>query len=207
MNPIYSVPPLPPSAHPSSKGSNTQSHSTHGVAASNGTRPSTPTGAARTNGAPSHVPPPLNMNSSGAVSVSGPSTGTGVDFVPGTPSMGSVAGAGPGANPGATYVQGPPSLPPPHHPHQSVAWRQYLTDLSTSLFSFVLPLLPTPEELATKEEVRVLIEKLIKTIEPSSRLLSFGSSCNSFGLRNSGEYYSFSFSANRGGGELSHSFS
>lgn len=76
-------------------------------------------------------------------------------------------------------------MPPPHHPHQSVAWRQYLTDLSTSLFSFVLPLLPTPEELATKEEVRVLIEKLVKTIEPSSRLLSFGSSCNSFGLRNS----------------------
>ena len=35
--------------------------------------------------------------------------------------------------------------------------------------------------------VRGLIEKLIKTIEPSARLLSFGSSCNSFGLRNSGE--------------------
>jgi hypothetical protein len=36
--------------------------------------------------------------------------------------------------------------------------------------------------------VRGLIEKLIKNIEPSARLLSFGSSCNSFGLRNSGEY-------------------
>ena len=34
--------------------------------------------------------------------------------------------------------------------------------------------------------MRGLIEKLIKTIEPSARLLSFGSSCNSFGLRNSG---------------------
>lgn len=34
--------------------------------------------------------------------------------------------------------------------------------------------------------VRGLVEKLIKTIEPSARLLSFGSSCNSFGLRNSG---------------------
>lgn len=33
--------------------------------------------------------------------------------------------------------------------------------------------------------MRTLIEKLIKTIEPSARLLSFGSSCNSFGLRNS----------------------
>lgn len=72
-------------------------------------------------------------------------------------------------------------------PH-ALSTRQYLTDLSTSLFSFVLPLLPTAEELATKEEVRVLIERLIKTIEPSSRLASFGSSCNSFGLRNSGEY-------------------
>jgi terminal uridylyltransferase len=35
--------------------------------------------------------------------------------------------------------------------------------------------------------VRGLIEKLIKNIEPSARLLSFGSSCNSFGLRNSGK--------------------
>ncbi|GHJ84656.1 hypothetical protein NliqN6_1058 [Naganishia liquefaciens] len=76
----------------------------------------------------------------------------------------------------------------PSHPQgaaQSLPYRQYLTDLSTSLFSFVLPLLPTAEELATKEEVRGLIERLIKTIEPSSRLASFGSSCNSFGLRNS----------------------
>lgn len=36
--------------------------------------------------------------------------------------------------------------------------------------------------------MRTLIEKLIKTIEPSARLLSFGSSCNSFGLRNSGAF-------------------
>lgn len=34
--------------------------------------------------------------------------------------------------------------------------------------------------------VRSLIEKLVKTIEPSTRLLAFGSSQNSFGLRNSG---------------------
>ncbi|KAL7424383.1 hypothetical protein Q5752_000065 [Cryptotrichosporon argae] len=69
--------------------------------------------------------------------------------------------------------------------HPSLLQRRFVTDLSTSLFSFVLPLLPTSEELTIKEEVRTLIEKLIKTIEPSSRLLSFGSSCNSFGLRNS----------------------
>ncbi|KAL1409910.1 hypothetical protein Q8F55_003909 [Vanrija albida] len=69
--------------------------------------------------------------------------------------------------------------------HPGVLHRRFLSDLSTSLFSFVLPLLPTSEELTIKEEVRTLIEKLIKTIEPSARLLSFGSSCNSFGLRNS----------------------
>lgn len=38
----------------------------------------------------------------------------------------------------------------------------------------------------TVVRVRGLIEQLIKNIEPSARLLSFGSSCNSFGLRNSG---------------------
>ncbi|RXK37596.1 hypothetical protein M231_05138 [Tremella mesenterica] len=69
--------------------------------------------------------------------------------------------------------------------HPGVLHRRFLNDLSSSLFSFVLPLLPTNEELHVKEEVRGLIEKLIKTIEPSARLLSFGSSCNSFGLRNS----------------------
>jgi len=93
--------------------------------------------------------------------------------------------------------------------HPAALHQRFLNDLSTSLFSFVLPLLPTNEELTVKEEsvfltyfltwslslaihvddflrVRGLIEKLIKTIEPSARLLSFGSSCNSFGLRNSG---------------------
>ncbi|ORX34392.1 hypothetical protein BD324DRAFT_146131 [Kockovaella imperatae] len=69
--------------------------------------------------------------------------------------------------------------------HPGTHHRRFLNDLSSSLFSFVLPLLPTNEELTVKEEVRGLIEKLIKTIEPSARLLSFGSSCNSFGLRNS----------------------
>ncbi|XAO24786.1 hypothetical protein I312_103592 [Cryptococcus bacillisporus CA1280] len=69
--------------------------------------------------------------------------------------------------------------------HPGVLHRRFLNDLSTSLFSFVLPLLPPSEELSVKEEVRCLIEKLIKGLEPSARLLSFGSSCNSFGLRNS----------------------
>lgn len=37
-----------------------------------------------------------------------------------------------------------------HHP--GVLHRRFLSDLSTSLFSFVLPLLPTSEELTIKEE-------------------------------------------------------
>ena len=42
------------------------------------------------------------------------------------------------------------------------------------------------EELAVKEDVRKLLERLIRTIEPESRLLSFGSTANGFSLRNSG---------------------
>src|ERR1700733_12879086 len=58
--------------------------------------------------------------------------------------------------------------------------------LSQCLFDFVIQLLPTAEEMAIKEDVRRLLEKLIKTIEPESRLLSFGSTANGFSLRNSG---------------------
>ena len=60
-------------------------------------------------------------------------------------------------------------------------------DLSQCLFDFVIQLLPTPEELAVKEDVRKLLERLIRSIEPESRLLSFGSTANGFSLRNSGE--------------------
>jgi hypothetical protein len=42
------------------------------------------------------------------------------------------------------------------------------------------------EMMLIRYRVRALIEKLVKTIEPSARLLAFGSSQNSFGLRNSG---------------------
>ncbi|KAG8908957.1 hypothetical protein FRB99_000060 [Tulasnella sp. 403] len=58
-------------------------------------------------------------------------------------------------------------------------------ELSGCLVDFVVQLLPTPEELAIKEDVRKLLERLIRTIEPQSRLLSFGSTANGFGLRNS----------------------
>jgi len=42
--------------------------------------------------------------------------------------------------------------------------------------------------MALKEDVRKLLERLIRTIEPESRLLSFGSTANGFSLRNSGEH-------------------
>lgn len=62
----------------------------------------------------------------------------------------------------------------------------FFHELSQCLFDFVIQLLPTNEEMAIKEDVRRLLEKLIKTIEPDSRLLSFGSTANGFSLRNSG---------------------
>ncbi|GJJ09342.1 hypothetical protein Clacol_003564 [Clathrus columnatus] len=64
--------------------------------------------------------------------------------------------------------------------------RQYwTTSLSRDLQNFVVQLLPSPDELAVKEDVRKLLERLIRTIEPESRLLSFGSTANGFSLRNS----------------------
>ena len=57
----------------------------------------------------------------------------------------------------------------------------------------MVQLLPTAEEMAVKEDVRKLLERLIRTMEPDSRLLSFGSTANGFSLRNSG-LFSFSFS-------------
>lgn len=64
-------------------------------------------------------------------------------------------------------------------------------ELSQALFDFVVQLLPTAEELAVKEDVRKLLERLIRTLEPESRLLSFGSTANGFSLRNSGKYLFF----------------
>lgn len=64
--------------------------------------------------------------------------------------------------------------------------RFFIVELSQALFDFVIQLLPTAEEMAVKEDVRKLLERLIRTIEPDSRLLSFGSTANGFSLRNSG---------------------
>ena len=65
--------------------------------------------------------------------------------------------------------------------------RLFVAELSQCLIDFVVQLLPTQEEMAVKEDVRKLLERLIHTIEPESRLLSFGSTANGFSLRNSGE--------------------
>ena len=64
--------------------------------------------------------------------------------------------------------------------------QKFLLEFSQCLVDFVVQLLPTVEELAVKEDVRKLLERLIRTIEPESRLLSFGSTANGFSLRNSG---------------------
>ncbi|CAG7851319.1 Terminal uridylyltransferase cid1 {ECO:0000305} Short=TUTase cid1 {ECO:0000305}; {ECO:0000269/PubMed:12218190, ECO:0000269/PubMed:22751018, ECO:0000269/PubMed:22885303, ECO:0000269/PubMed:24322298, ECO:0000269/PubMed:25712096}; {ECO:0000269/PubMed:17353264, ECO:0000269/PubMed:17449726, ECO:0000269/PubMed:19430462, ECO:0000269/PubMed:22751018, ECO:0000269/PubMed:22885303, ECO:0000269/PubMed:24322298}; AltName: Full=Caffeine-induced death protein 1 {ECO:0000303/PubMed:10757807}; AltName: Full=Poly(A) polymer len=61
----------------------------------------------------------------------------------------------------------------------------HLVELSQCLLDFVVQLLPTKEEVSVKEDVRKLLERLIRTIEPSSQLLSFGSTANGFELKNS----------------------
>ncbi|KAI0651271.1 hypothetical protein C8Q79DRAFT_22957 [Trametes meyenii] len=77
----------------------------------------------------------------------------------------------------------PNSLPQQHR--RLISRQRFLTDFSQCLFEFVIQLLPTTEEMAVKEDVRKLLERLIRTIEPDSRLLSFGSSANGFSLKNS----------------------
>ncbi|KZV72411.1 PAP/OAS1 substrate-binding domain-containing protein [Peniophora sp. CONT] len=87
-----------------------------------------------------------------------------------------------------------PSTPPLPHQSSSPSIKRrdsgssrirFNAELSQCLFDFVIQLLPTVDELAVKEDVRKLLERLIRTIEPDSRLLSFGSTANGFSLRNS----------------------
>ncbi|KAI0033512.1 hypothetical protein K488DRAFT_47592, partial [Vararia minispora EC-137] len=79
-----------------------------------------------------------------------------------------------------------PSAPSKHsRPASHLSRQRFNQEFSQCLFDFVIQLLPTPEELAVKEDVRKLLERLIRTIEPDSRLLSFGSTANGFSLRHS----------------------
>lgn len=77
-----------------------------------------------------------------------------------------------------------------HRTRHASKHRFFIVELSQALFDFVIQLLPTAEEMAVKEDVRKLLERLIRTIEPGSRLLSFGSTANGFSLRNSGQSHS-----------------
>ncbi|KAF8841838.1 hypothetical protein BDN67DRAFT_966512 [Paxillus ammoniavirescens] len=79
----------------------------------------------------------------------------------------------------ASYVQ------TPNQRRHASKHRFFVVELSQALYDFVIQLLPTAEEMALKEDVRKLLERLIRTIEPDSRLLSFGSTANGFSLRNS----------------------
>lgn len=86
-----------------------------------------------------------------------------------------------------TYRDPQPSTSSSPMSHRRQASKpKFVGELSQCLFDFVLQLLPTQEEMALKEDVRKLLERLIRTIEPESRLLSFGSTANGFSLRNSG---------------------
>ncbi|KAH9922331.1 uncharacterized protein BXZ73DRAFT_104149 [Epithele typhae] len=87
-----------------------------------------------------------------------------------------------------TPAQSSPFLSPGSPPQQlrrPISRQRFIQDFSQCLFEFVIQLLPTTEEMAVKEDVRKLLERLIRTIEPDSRLLSFGSSANGFSLKNS----------------------
>lgn len=87
------------------------------------------------------------------------------------------------------YHDVPATAIPSMHRRQLHSKQRFVTELSQRLFEFVIQLLPTQEEMAVKEDVRKLLERLIRTIEPDSRLLSFGSTANGFSLRNSGERF------------------
>ncbi|KAH9916204.1 uncharacterized protein B0H18DRAFT_1038791 [Fomitopsis serialis] len=93
------------------------------------------------------------------------------------------------------YAQPSSALQSPHEhflqpnqlpqPRKHASRQRFAQEFSQCLYDFVIQLLPTSEELAVKEDVRKLLERLIRTIEPDSRLLSFGSTANGFSLRNS----------------------
>ncbi|KAI5990415.1 hypothetical protein EDD15DRAFT_2452343 [Pisolithus albus] len=88
------------------------------------------------------------------------------------------------AQPGQT-TQSLSYTPVPTQRRHAYRHRLFVNELSQALFEFVGQLLPTAQELVVKEDVRKLLERLIRTIEPESRLLSFGSTANGFNLRNS----------------------
>jgi len=63
---------------------------------------------------------------------------------------------------------------------------RFAARLSQALFDFVVQLLPPDAELAIKDDVRLLLQRLLRTLQPNAVLLAFGSTANGFSLRNSG---------------------
>lgn len=63
---------------------------------------------------------------------------------------------------------------------------RFAARLSQALFDFVVQLLPPDAELAIKDDVRLLLQRLLRTLQPDAVLLAFGSTANGFSLRNSG---------------------
>jgi hypothetical protein len=89
-------------------------------------------------------------------------------------------------SPRQQYIHASAAAPTQHRLPRPGSKQRFMAELSQCLFEFVIQLLPTAEEMAVKEDVRKLLERLIRNIEPESRLLSFGSTANGFSLRNSG---------------------
>ncbi|KAI6022912.1 hypothetical protein BKA83DRAFT_4270656 [Pisolithus microcarpus] len=77
------------------------------------------------------------------------------------------------AQPAGQTSQSLPYAPVPNQRRHAYRHRLFVNELSQALFEFVGQLLPTSAG------------RLIRTIEPESRLLSFGSTANGFNLRNS----------------------
>jgi len=68
---------------------------------------------------------------------------------------------------------------------------RFAARLSQALFDFVVQLLPPDGELAIKDDVRLLLQRLLRTLQPDAVLLAFGSTANGFSLRNSGRSFFF----------------
>ena len=103
-----------------------------------------------------------------------------------TASSSSLHSAMPVAGPSSLHMSQTQAQQHQIHAQTKKQRKAFLIELNAHLYDFVLRLLPTQDELAIKEDVRRLLEKLIRSIEPDSRLLAFGSTANGFSLRNSG---------------------
>ena len=68
-----------------------------------------------------------------------------------------------------------------------ISYERHFLDLTSTIITFLGPLLPTEEEYRVKEATRRQLERLAGRVSPGAKLLAFGSMANGFALRNSGE--------------------